>query len=205
MENSGLSPRQNKFASLIQKEIAILLQKQIREKGLLKLLISVTKVNITADLSIAKIYLSIYPSSQAKKVLESIQKNSFKIKHNLALILKNQIRKIPNINFFIDDSLDYIENIDNALKSKDNPIKYNFIILNIPFLIAKRYFFSKSKQKAINIINMISLSLIVISSASLIIVLSGFSGLKDYGLSFSNSFDPENRILPKTGKTFLID
>ena len=123
MENSGLSPRQNKFASLIQKEIAILLQKQIREKGLLKLLISVTKVNITADLSIARIYLSIYPSSQAKKVLESIQKNSFKIKHNLALILKNQIRKIPNINFFIDDSLDYIENIDNALKSKDNPIK----------------------------------------------------------------------------------
>ena len=123
MENSGLSHRQNKFASLIQKEIAILLQKQIREKGLLKLLISVTKVNITADLSIARIYLSIYPSSQAKKVLESIQKNSFKIKHNLALILKNQIRKIPNINFFIDDSLDYIENIDNALKSKDNPIK----------------------------------------------------------------------------------
>ena len=123
MEDSGLSPRQNKFASLIQKEIAILLQKQIREKGLLKLLISVTKVNITADLSIAKIYLSIYPSSQAKKVLESIQKNSIKIKHNLALILKNQIRKIPNINFFIDDSLDYIENIDNALKSKDNPIK----------------------------------------------------------------------------------
>ena len=52
---------------------------------------------------------------------------------------------------------------------------------------------------------MISLSLIVISSASLIIVLSGFSGLKDYGLSFSNSFDPEYRILPKTGKTFLID
>ena len=123
MEDLRLTPRQNKFASLIQKEIAILLQKQIREKGLLKLLISVTKVNITADLSIARIYLSIYPSSQAKKVLESIQKNSFKIKHNLALILKNQIRKIPNINFFIDDSLDYIENIDNALKSKDNPIK----------------------------------------------------------------------------------
>ena len=123
MEDSGLSPRQNKFASLIQKEIAILLQKQIREEGLLKLLISVTKVNITADLSIARIYLSIYPSSQAKKVLESIQKNSFKVKHNLALILKNQIRKIPNINFFIDDSLDYIENIDIALKSKDNPIK----------------------------------------------------------------------------------
>ena len=123
MEDLRLTPRQNKFASLIQKEIAILLQKQIREEGLNKLLISVTKVNITSDLSIARIYLSIYPSSQAKKVLESIQKNSFKIKHNLALILKNQIRKIPNINFFIDDSLDYIENIDNALKSKDNPIK----------------------------------------------------------------------------------
>lgn len=123
MEDLRLTPRQNKFASLIQKEIAILLQKQIREEGLIKLLISVTKVNITSDLSIARIYLSIYPSSQAKRVLESIQNNSFKVKHNLAIILKNQIRKIPTINFFLDDSLDYIDDIEKALKSKDNPIK----------------------------------------------------------------------------------
>ena len=123
MGDLRLTPRQNKFASLIQKEIAILLQKQIREEGLNKLLISVTKVNITSDLSIARIYLSIYPSSQAKKVLESIQNNSFKVKHNLAIVLKNQIRKIPTINFFLDDSLDYIDDIEKALKSKDNPIK----------------------------------------------------------------------------------
>jgi len=123
MEDLRLTPRQNKFASLIQKEIAILLQKQIREEGLNKLLISVTKVKITSDLSIARIYLSIYPSSQAKKVLESIQNNSFKVKHNLAIVLKNQIRKIPTINFFLDDSLDYIDDIEKALKSKDNPIK----------------------------------------------------------------------------------
>ena len=123
MEDLKLTPRQNKFASLIQKEIAILLQKQIREEGLNKLLISVTKVNITSDLSIARIFLSIYPSSQAKKVLESIQNNSFKVKHNLAIVLKNQIRKIPTINFFLDDSLDYIDDIEKALKSKDNPIK----------------------------------------------------------------------------------
>mgnify|MGYP001224713247 CR=1 FL=1 len=123
MEDLRLTPRQNKFASLIQKEIAILLQKQIREEGLNKLLISVTKVNITSDLSIARIYLSIYPSSQAKKVLEAIQNNSFKVKHNLAIVLKNQIRKIPTINFFLDDSLDYIDDIEKALKSKDNPIK----------------------------------------------------------------------------------
>ena len=123
MEDLRLTPRQNKFASLIQKEIAILLQKQIREEGLNKLLISVTKVNITSDLSIARIYLSIYPSSQAKKLLESIQNNSFKVKHNLAIVLKNQIRKIPTINFFLDDSLDYIDDIEKALKSKDNPIK----------------------------------------------------------------------------------
>lgn len=123
MEDLRLTPRQNKFASLIQKEIAILLLKQIREEGLNKLLISVTKVNITSDLSIARIYLSIYPSSQAKKVLESIQNNSFKVKHNLAIVLKNQIRKIPTINFFLDDSLDYIDDIEKALKSKDNPIK----------------------------------------------------------------------------------
>ena len=123
MEDLRLTPRQNKFASLIQKEIAILLQKQIREEGLNKLLISVTKVNITSDLSIARIYLSIYPSSQAKEVLESIQNNSFKVKNNLAIVLKNQIRKIPTINFFLDDSLDYIDDIEKALKSKDNPIK----------------------------------------------------------------------------------
>jgi ribosome-binding factor A len=123
MEDLRLTPRQNKFASLIQKEIAILLQKQIREEGLNKLLISVTKVNITSDLSIARIYLSIYPSSQAKEVLEAIQNNSFKVKHNLAIVLKNQIRKIPSINFFLDDSLDYIDDIEKALKSKDNPIK----------------------------------------------------------------------------------
>ena len=123
MEDLRLTPRQKKFASLIQKEIAILLQKQIREEGLNKLLISVTKVNITSDLSIARIYLSIYPSSQAKKVLEAIQNNSFKVKHNLAIVLKNQIRKIPSINFFLDDSLDYIDDIEKALKSKDNPIK----------------------------------------------------------------------------------
>jgi ribosome-binding factor A len=123
MEDLRLTPRQNKFASLIQKEIAILLQKQIREEGLNKILISVTKVNITSDLSIARIYLSIYPSSQAKKVLEAIQNNSFKVKHNLAIVLKNQIRKIPSINFFLDDSLDYIDDIEKALKSKDNPIK----------------------------------------------------------------------------------
>ena len=123
MEDLRLTPRQNKFASLIQKEIAILIHKQIREEGLNKLLISVTKVNITSDLSIARIYLSIYPSSQAKKVLESIQNNSFKVKHNLAIVLKNQIRKIPTINFFLDDSLDYIDDIEKALKSKDNPIK----------------------------------------------------------------------------------
>tara|TARA_B100001093_G_C26604360_1_gene917354 strand:+ start:473 stop:844 length:372 start_codon:yes stop_codon:yes gene_type:complete len=123
MEDLRLTPRQNKFASLIQKEIAILLQKQIREEGLNKLLISVTKVNITSDLSIARIYLSIYPSSQAKEVLEAIQNNSFKVKHNLAIVLKNQIRKIPTINFFLDDSLDYIDDIEKALKSKDNPIK----------------------------------------------------------------------------------
>ena len=123
MEDLRLTPRQNKFASLIQKEIAILLQKQIREEGLNKLLISVTKVNITSDLSIARIFLSIYPSSQAKKVLESIKNNSFKVKHNLAIVLKNQIRKIPTINFFLDDSLDYIDDIEKALKSKDNPIK----------------------------------------------------------------------------------
>ncbi len=77
--------------------------------------------------------------------------------------------------------------------------------MNFSFFIASKYFVSKSKQKVINLINFISLFLVIIASASLIIVLSAFSGLKNYGLSFSNSFDPDFRIEPKTGKTLFVN
>jgi len=76
--------------------------------------------------------------------------------------------------------------------------------LNFPFYIAKRYVRSKSSQNAINIINLITFLVIVIGSAALFIVLSGFAGLKGFSLQFSNTFDPDLKALPRTGKFFSI-
>ena len=71
--------------------------------------------------------------------------------------------------------------------------------------IAWRYFFSKSGQTVINRINSIALLVIVVATAALMIVLSAFSGLKDFGLSFSNIFDPDFRVVAKQGKTIRLD
>jgi len=76
--------------------------------------------------------------------------------------------------------------------------------VNFPFYIAKRYLFSKSKQNAVNIINWVTFLVIVIGTASLFIVLSGFAGLKNFDLSFSNSFDPDMKISSASGKFFNI-
>ena len=114
------SPRQKKIAALLQQEIAKLLQGAIRKEGVSNLLVSVTKVNVTVDLSIAKVYLSLFPSKEAATWLEGIQSNAFQIKHDLAQILKNELRRIPELIFYMDDSLDYIEGIDAALQSPEN-------------------------------------------------------------------------------------
>lgn len=76
--------------------------------------------------------------------------------------------------------------------------------MNFPLYIAKRYIRSKSSQNAVNIINFITFLVIVIGSAALFIVLSGFAGLKTFSLSFTNSFDPELKALPATGKFFTL-
>ena len=77
--------------------------------------------------------------------------------------------------------------------------------MNFPFYIAKRYLRSKSSQNAVNIINFVTFLVIVIGSAALFIVLSAFAGLKTFSLSFSNTFDPDLKALPTTGKYFSID
>jgi len=77
--------------------------------------------------------------------------------------------------------------------------------MQVVFKIAWRYFFSKSGQTVINKINAIALLVIVVATAALMIVLSAFSGLKDFGLSFSNVFDPDFRAVPINGKTITID
>ena len=110
--NKQETPRQQKINTILKKEIATLLQQAIREGSVYNLLVSVTKVHVTSDLSISKIYLSIFPVKNSKSYLETLQKNSYHIRHDLAKKMKNQLRRVPELHFYLDDSLDYIEGID---------------------------------------------------------------------------------------------
>ena len=73
--------------------------------------------------NVAKVYLSVFPQNRALEILEAVKSNAPLIKHDLSQRVKLQLRKVPNLSFYIDDSLDYIEKIDNALAGKENPIE----------------------------------------------------------------------------------
>jgi len=79
------------------------------------ILISVSTVHVSPDLSLAKVYLSIFPSEKGKELLESIEKNKKTLRYDLGQIVRNQLRRIPELSFFLDDSLDYVEKIDKIL------------------------------------------------------------------------------------------
>ena len=115
--------RQKKIGALLQTDLVDILQGEIRKNSISNLIISVSKVNVTSDLSIAKVYLSVFPSEKGPELLASIKSNAPLIKHDLSQRVKLQLRRVPNLIFFIDDSLDYIEKIDNALSGKENPIE----------------------------------------------------------------------------------
>ena len=115
--------RQKKIGALLQNDLVDILQGEIRKNAVSNLIISVSKVNVTSDLSLAKVYLSVFPQSKAKELLAAIKTNTPLIKHDLTQRVKLQLRKVPNLSFYIDDSLDYIEKIDSALSLKENPIE----------------------------------------------------------------------------------
>ncbi|MDO8317225.1 30S ribosome-binding factor RbfA [Flavobacterium sp. 123] len=115
--------RQKKIGGVIQKDLVDILQGEVRKNGLTNLIISVSKVVVTSDLSVATVHLSIFPQDKAKETLAAIKTNTTLIKHDLSQRVRLQLRKVPNLVFFIDDSLDYIEKIDNALKNQENPIE----------------------------------------------------------------------------------
>lgn len=115
--------RQKKIAGVLQKDLVDILQGAARSGGLTNVIISVTKVNVTVDLSVAKVYLSIFPHNKGKELLEGIQSNAPLIKHDLAQRVRHQLRKVPNLTFYVDDSLEYIENIEKSLKGEENPIE----------------------------------------------------------------------------------
>ncbi len=115
--------RQKKMGALLQNDLVDILQGEVRKNGISNLIISVSKVSVTSDLAIAKVHLSIFPTEKAAELLKGIQSNAPLIKHDLAQRVKNQLRKVPNLVFYIDDSLEYIEQIDKALEGKENPIE----------------------------------------------------------------------------------
>jgi ribosome-binding factor A len=110
------STRQKKVSRLIQKEVADIFLRKGNEYAPGKL-ISITRVRISPDLSFAKIYLSIFPSVNNSQILQVVQNHAPKIRFDLGHKVRSQLRIIPDIVFYIDDSLDYIENIDRLLKS----------------------------------------------------------------------------------------
>lgn len=117
------SHRQKKIAGILQEDLVDVLQGAATKGGMRGIIISVSKVNVTSDLSIAKVYLSIFPNKEAPELLKGIRSNIPLIRHELAQRTKNQLRRMPNLEFFIDDSLEYIERIDKSLKGEENPIK----------------------------------------------------------------------------------
>ena len=114
--------RQKKIAGVLQKDLAEILQRAAQGGGLTNILISVTKVKVTSDLSIAKVYISFFPHDKGAELLEGIRSNQPLIKHDLAQRTRNQLRRVPELEFFIDDSLEYINKIERSLKGDDNPI-----------------------------------------------------------------------------------
>ncbi len=110
------STRQNKISRLIQREMADILLKENKSHFPGKL-ISVTVVRVTKDLGIARIYLSIFPSEFAGEILKEIQNMSKHLRGELGRKVGKSLRVIPDLEFYIDDSLDYIDNIDKLLDS----------------------------------------------------------------------------------------
>jgi len=115
--------RQKKIAGVIQEDLADILQRSAVDGGLKGTLISVTKVSVTTDLSIAKAYISIFPNKEVDVIMEALAKNEPQIKHELAQRTRHQLRRVPELTFYLDDSLDYIENIEESLKGDENPIE----------------------------------------------------------------------------------
>ena len=117
------SNRQKKVAGVLQKDLVDVLQGALRDGGHPGVLISVSKVSVPADLSIAKVYVSIFPAAQGEVILEELHKVKPIIRHRVSQLTRHQLRRMPELQFYIDDSLEYIDGIDRSLKGKENPLE----------------------------------------------------------------------------------
>lgn len=111
MENT----RQQKVARQIQRDIADIFQKEGAHlvRGLL---VTVTTVHVSPDFGYAKIYISVFPFEKHATLLATLEENNWFMRRQLGQRIRNQLKTIPELQFFLDDSLEYIEQIDEALK-----------------------------------------------------------------------------------------
>lgn len=100
---------------MLQKELSEIFRRQTAAMG--NTLVSVSAVRVSPDLSIAKVYLSIFPPAKSAEILENIKHQSKTVRYELAQAVKDTLRKCPDLSFYLDDSLDYAENIDRLLAS----------------------------------------------------------------------------------------
>lgn len=108
--------RQNKVARLFQKELSLIFQSQTR--AMHGTMVSVTRCKVSPDLGICTAYLSVFPSDKGEEILANIRANDKNVRYELGKKIGKQVRIVPGLRFFIDDSLDYLERIDELLQSK---------------------------------------------------------------------------------------
>jgi len=114
------STRQAKISRLLQKELSEIFRLQTAKiRGTL---VSVSSVKVSSDLSIARAYVSVFPSAKAQEVIDSINESAKTVRYELAQRVRYQLRKTPELFFHLDDSLDYIQNIDNILAADRNAL-----------------------------------------------------------------------------------
>ena len=118
-----MTNRQKKINALLQQDLAEILHLFLRKENIQNLIVSVTAVRVTPDLHVAKVYLSVFPFSDANQILSLMEEQRGAIKNRLAERIRNQLRIVPNLLFFIDDSLQQIEKIDRSLQNPENPLK----------------------------------------------------------------------------------
>lgn len=115
--------RQKKIGALIQRDLTDIIQQELRKSGKTHVIVSVSKVKPTTDLSLAKAYLSIFPTKEAEAVMEELKKFKSQLKHQVAQRTKNQLRKMPDLALYLDDSIEYMQKIEEAVKGRENPIE----------------------------------------------------------------------------------
>ena len=106
--------RQQKIEAMLQRELANIFL--VDSRNIYKCMITVTNVKVTADLSIARVYLSIYNTADKELIIKMVKENSKDIRYRLGQQVRNQLRVVPALEFFLDDTLDYLEHIDELLK-----------------------------------------------------------------------------------------